>query len=169
MNLNKARYNISKHNRFAQEVEELYNFGASWAWCSLQRSRSCVITHYVAWRHRGRQLRRRLGLMMVRSWLVKEVYFHTCLLQKWLLTSISSFSCCIFLHIWQWQQHWTSLWVIQQHNLYDLQSLTSVDDFSWKSCKFHNSENKKKCLSQYFISIFSFEFCIIQCRIQTLR
>ena len=142
MNLNKVRYNISKHNRFAQEVEELYNFGASWAWCSLQRSRSCVITHYVAWRHRGR-LRRRLGLIMFRSWVVKEVYFEQLLASKMVINKYIQFSCCIFLQIWLCNSS-ELRYEIQQHSLYDLQPLTSVDDFSRKSCKFHNSKNNNE-------------------------
>lgn len=148
VNLNKLRYNISKHNRFGQEqerqeLEALYNFGASWAWFSLLRSRSCVITQYVAWRHRGRQLRRRLGRIMIRSWLVKEVYFEHFLASKMVINKYIQFFCCIFLQIWLCNSSELS-YEIQQHSSYDLQSLTSVDDFSRKSCKFHNSKNNNK-------------------------
>ena len=153
MNFNKVRYNISKHNRFAQEVEELYNFGASWAWCSLQRSRSCVITHCVTWRHRGR-LRRRLGLIMFRSWVVKEVYFEQLLASKMVINKYIQFSCCIFLQIWLCNSS-ELRYEIQQHSLYDLQPLTSVDDFSRKSCKFHNSKNNNKKVYHNILFAFS--------------
>ena len=153
MNLNKVRYNISKHNRFAQEVEELYNFGASWAWCSLQRSRSCVITHYVTWRHRGR-LRRRLGLIMFRSWVVKEVYFEQLLASKMVINKYIQFSCCIFLQIWLCNSS-ELRYEIQQHSLSDLQPLTSVDDFSRKSCKFHNSKDNNKKVYHNILFAFS--------------
>lgn len=159
VNLNKLRYNISKHNRFGQEqereeLEALYNFGASWAWFGLLRSRSCVITQYVAWRHRGRQLRRRLGLIMIRSWLVKEVYFEHFLASKMVINKYIQFFCCIFLQIWLCNSS-ELRYEIQQHSSYDLQSLTSVDDFSRKSCKFHNSKNNNKKVYHNILFAFS--------------